>query len=123
MKHKPVTRESGGSEGRAVVELPPVQARRPGRAAPSTFEAVRAAALFASTLQSSEAPSAAQVRHAVATTLRRLGSGECAARTASEFGDHPDTAVARMTWALVTIRAVYPTTIPTHTPRPLALAS
>jgi hypothetical protein len=107
-----------------VVELPPVKARRPGRATPSTFEAVRAAALFASTLQSSESPSAAQVRHAVATTLRRLGSGECAARTASEFGDHPDTAVARMTWALVTIRAVYPTTtIPTHTPRPLALAS
>jgi hypothetical protein len=108
-----------------MVELPPVQARRPGRATPSTFEAVRAAALFASTLQSSESPSAAQVRHAVATTLRRLGSGECAAQTASEFGDHPDTAVARMTWALVTIRAVYPTTsaIPAHLPRPLALAS
>jgi hypothetical protein len=108
-----------------VVELPPVKARRPGRATPSTFEAVRAAALFASTLQSSESPSATQVRHAVATTLRRLGSGECAARTASEFGDHPDTAVARMTWALATIRTVYPAqpTTPTHTVRPLAFAS
>jgi pyruvate dehydrogenase (quinone) len=47
---------------------------------------------------------------AVATTLRRLGSGGCAARTAGEFGHHPDTAVSRMCWALATIRMVYPTT-------------
>jgi hypothetical protein len=29
---------------------------------------------------------------------------------AVEFGDHPDTAAARMNWALATIRTVYPET-------------
>jgi hypothetical protein len=58
-------------------------------------------------------------------TVRRLGIGGCAAEVAGEFGDHPDTAAARMTWALATIRTVYPppATIPTHTRRSLALAS
>ncbi len=90
-----------------------------------TFEAVRAEALFASTLQPSGSTSPHQIRAAVATTLRRLGSGGCAARMAGEFGDHPDTAAARMCWALATIRKVYP--LPAMTPaprvRPLALAS
>jgi hypothetical protein len=40
---------------------------------------------------------------------------------AGEFGDHPDTAVARMSWALAAIRTVYP--VQTHTVRPLAVAS
>jgi hypothetical protein len=102
-----------------------MKARRPERETPRTFEAVRADALFASTLQFSESPSPDQVRRAVATTLRRLGSRGCAAQTAAEFGDHRDTAVTRMVWALATIRTVYPTasTTPTHTLRPLALAS
>jgi hypothetical protein len=90
-----------------------------------TFEAVRAEALFASTLQPSGSTSPEQVRAAVATTLRRLGSSGCATRMAGEFGDHPDTAVARMCWALATIRAVYPA--PSMTPAPsmrsLAFAS
>jgi hypothetical protein len=92
---------------------------------PGTFEAVRAEALFASTLQPSGSPSPDQVRGAVATTLRRLGSSGCAARTAAEFGDHPDTAVARMCWALATIRMVYPPPSMTPAPslRPLAFAS
>jgi hypothetical protein len=76
-----------------------------------TFDTFRADALFASTLQPSGSPSSEQVRRVVATTLRRLGTGGCAARTAAEFGDHPDTAVARMCWALSTIRAVYPPTV------------
>ncbi len=70
-----------------------------------TSEALRAEALFASALQPSASPSPDQVRHAVATTLRRLGARACAARMAGEFGDHPDTAVARMSWALATIHA------------------
>lgn len=45
-----------------------------------TFEAVRAEALFVSTLQPSGSPSPDQVRRAVATTLRRLGVRGCAAR-------------------------------------------
>ena len=70
-----------------------------------TFEAVRAEALFVSTLQPSGSPSPGQVRRAVATTLRRLGIRGCAAQVAGEFGDHPDTAVARMSWALATVHA------------------
>jgi hypothetical protein len=90
-----------------------------------TFEAVWAQALFASTLQPSGPTSPDQVRAAVATTLRRLGSSGCAARTAGEFGDHPDTAVTRMCWALATIRKVYPPPSMTQAPSlpPLALAS
>ncbi len=87
----------------------------------TSFEAVRAEALFASTLQSSEMPSAERVRGTIAATVRQLGSRGCAAQVAGEFGDHPETAVARMSWALATVRAVYPTrTVTVHT---LALAS
>jgi hypothetical protein len=97
----------------------------PGWQRPRAFETFRAEALFASTLQPSGSPSCEQVRGVVATTLRRLGTGGCAARTATEFGDHPDTAVARMRWALSTIRAVYPppTVSLASSPRPLAFAS
>jgi hypothetical protein len=89
---------------------------------PSTFEAARAEALFVSDLQSSECPADEQIRRAVATTLRQYGTRGCAARVAGEFGDHPETAVRRMTWALATIRATYPTT-PRRPVRTLALAS
>lgn len=75
---------------------------------PNSFEAVRAEALFVSTLQSSELPAADKVRRAVATTLRQCGIRGCAAQVAGEFGDHPDTAVPRMRWALATVRSVYP---------------
>jgi hypothetical protein len=79
----------------------------PGRE-PSRLDAVWAEALFASTLQCSGSPSADEVRHAVATTLRQLGVRGCAAHMAGEFGDHPDTAMARMSWALATVNTVYP---------------
>jgi hypothetical protein len=72
---------------------------------PGTFEAVQAGALFVSALQPSASASPDQVRHAVATTLRRLGAPACAARVTGEFGDHPDTAAARMSWALAAIHA------------------
>src|SRR6266571_3693723 len=85
---------------------------------PGTFEAVRAEALFGS-------PSPDQIRRVVAATLQRLGVRGCAAQVAGEFGDHPDTAVARMSWALATIQTVYP--VPSAAPvpdlRPLAFAS
>jgi len=86
---------------------------------PSRAQRMRAAALFASTLQASEHPSAEQVRGAVTTTLRRLGTAGCSARLAGEFGDHPELAAARMAWALATIRNDYRT--PDSVP-PLALA-
>jgi hypothetical protein len=92
---------------------------------PGTFEAVRAEALFASTLQPSGASSPGQIRRAVAATLQRLGVCGCAAQVAGEFGDHPDTAVARMSWALAMIHTVYPapTMSSAPDPRPLACAS
>ncbi|WP_432834255.1 hypothetical protein [Dactylosporangium sp. CA-092794] len=73
----------------------------------STFEAVRAEALFASALQMSQRPVAADVRLAVTGTLRRIGVQGCAASMATEFGDHPDTAITRMRWALRMIRHAY----------------
>jgi len=76
---------------------------------PNSFEAVRAEALFVSTLQRSDGPAAEQVRRAVATTLRQRGIRGCAAQVAGEFGDHPETAVTRMRWAIETIRSAYPT--------------
>jgi hypothetical protein len=48
------------------------------------------------------------VRDAVARTLRRLGIQGCAAEVAGEFGDHPDSAVERMAWAIAMVRATYP---------------
>ena len=97
----------------------------PGGEVPGTFEAVRAEALFLSTLQPSGSPSPDQVRRAVTTTLQRLGVRGCAAQVAGEFGDHPDTAVTRMSWALATVNTVYPAPSMAPTPglRPLAFAS
>ena len=97
----------------------------PGRESPGTLEAVRAGALFLSVLQPSGSPTPDQIRRAVTTTLQRLGVRGCAAHVAGEFGDHPDTAVARMSWALAAIDTVYPApSMPAAPgPRPLAFAS
>jgi hypothetical protein len=65
----------------------------------SGTSAVWADALFASMLQRSDEPTAGQIRQAVAAAVRAYGSRGCAARVAQEFGDHPDTAFARMRWA------------------------
>ena len=108
-----------------MAEILATKTSRAGCEGPGTFEAARAGALFASTLQPSGSPSPSQIRRAVTTTLQRLGVRGCAARVAGEFGDHPDTAAARMSWALAAIHAVYP--VPPATaapdPRPLAFAS
>jgi hypothetical protein len=97
----------------------------PERESPGTLEAVRAGALFLSALQPSGSPTSDQIRRAVTTTLQRLGVRGCAAHVAGEFGDHPDTAAARMSWALAAIGAVYPAPSVTRAPglRPLAFAS
>jgi hypothetical protein len=108
-----------------MAEILAAKTSLPGRQGPGTFETFRAEALFASTLQPSGSPSAEQVRLVVATTLRRLGISGCTARTATEFGDHPDTAATRMGWALATVRAVYPppSKAPPASPRPFVFAS
>lgn len=56
-------------------------------------------ALFASMLQCSDNPSMGQVRQAIDAAVRAHGGLGCAQRVAQEFGDHPETAVARMRWA------------------------
>ena len=65
----------------------------------SSADAVWADALFVSVLQGSDKPDSGQVRKAIAAAVRAYGGGGCAQRVAQEFGDHPETAVARMRWA------------------------
>jgi hypothetical protein len=101
---------------------PPTSTSRAGVPSADRIRQLRAEALFASTVQPSASPSPDEVRRAVATTLRRLGSHGCAGHLAGEYGDHPDTAAARMAWALAMIRAVYPSSPMILTSRRPALA-
>ncbi|MGH3303782.1 MAG: hypothetical protein ACRDOK_19310 [Streptosporangiaceae bacterium] len=55
-------------------------------------------ALFASTLQPSDTPTAETVAHAIGSTVRRLSAAGCTCRVAEEFGDHPEEAADRMRW-------------------------
>jgi hypothetical protein len=59
----------------------------------------RTDALFASTLQRSDEPSAVQVKQAIVAATRAFGDLGCAARVAQEYGEHPETAASRMRWA------------------------
>jgi hypothetical protein len=68
---------------------------------------VWADALFVSVLQRSDEPDARQVRKAIAAAVRAYGGGGCAQQVAQEFGDHPDTAVARMRWARAVAAEVF----------------
>jgi hypothetical protein len=60
---------------------------------------IRSEALFVSPLQPSDRADIAQVEAAIIAIVRRLGDQGVAERVAQEFGDHPETAVARMRWA------------------------
>ncbi len=64
-----------------------------------SMRAARADALFASTLQRSDEPTALQVERAIAAATRTFGDIGCAARVAQEYGEHPETAAGRMRWA------------------------
>lgn len=74
----------------------------------STATDLLAEALFASDLQPSQSAGIEAVRAAATRTLLRNGGDGCAATVATEFGDHPDTAVRRMTWARHTLATAYP---------------
>ena len=74
--------------------------------------ALAADALFVSALQGSQAPSAGQIRQAIDASVRAFGYSGCAERVAQEFGDHPETAVARMRWARATARSVFAGLVP-----------
>ena len=67
--------------------------------------AARADALFASALQRSDEPSAAQIDQAIAAAARAFGTRGCAARVAQAYGEHPETAGPRMRWARAAIAA------------------
>jgi ABC-type nitrate/sulfonate/bicarbonate transport system ATPase subunit len=58
----------------------------------------RCQALFASTLQRSDAPAGDVVAEAIRVTVQQLGTDGCTGRMAQEFGDHPEAAAARMRW-------------------------
>jgi hypothetical protein len=83
-----------------------------------SISAARADALFVSALQRSDELSTGQVRQAVAVAVRAFGSRGCAERVAQEFGDHPDTAVARMRWARMVAAETFGSSGPglAHTP-------
>ena len=71
------------------------------------IRAIQADALFVSRLQRRDEPSAGQVRQAVAAAIRAFGRSGCAGRVAQEFGDHPETAVIRMSWARAVTREAF----------------
>lgn len=65
----------------------------------SRVSITRAEALFASALQRCDEPGATQVREAITAALGTYGDRGCAALVAQAYGDHPETAAARMRWA------------------------
>lgn len=60
---------------------------------------VQCEALFASSLQATDAVSADVASTEIRRTIQRLGPEGCASRMAQEFGDHPEEARDRMRWA------------------------
>ncbi len=80
----------------------------------------RCAALFASGLQRSDAPSPAAVAEVISRTVRRLGIAGCASQMAQEFGDHPEAAASRMRWIrqLISQAPAAAAAQPARTPQP-----
>jgi hypothetical protein len=76
------------------------------------ISAFGADALFVSGLQCSDRPSAGQVRQAIEAAVRAFGASGCAGRVAQEFGDHPETAAARMRWARAAARSAFGDLVP-----------
>lgn len=85
--HRPVSGRSSGETMTCQLDL----------------RSAQCAALFTSSLQGSHEPTTAEVRTAIAESIRRHGARGCLGRVAQEFGDHPDTAPARMRWANHTV--------------------
>ena len=72
-----------------------------------SISAARTDALFVSSLQQSDEPSAGQIRQSVAAAVRQFGSRGCAGRVAQEFGEHPEPAAERMRWARQAVDGVF----------------
>lgn len=65
--------------------------------------------LFCCGLQESDHPSAEQVRAAIGDRFGACGGDRsaCVAVVAQEAGDHPETYLQRMRWALTTVSEAY----------------
>jgi len=72
-----------------------------------TISTARADALFASVLQRSDEPSAAQVNQAITAAIAAFGVRGCAARVAQAYGEHPETAAPRMRWARAAVTSAF----------------
>jgi hypothetical protein len=83
-----------------------------------SIHAIRAEALFTSTLQRCDNCSAAQIRQVIAQTISTYGRCGCAGQVAQEFGDHPETAAARMRWARAAADQAFGAAAPEPSPRP-----
>lgn len=57
-----------------------------------------AEALFVSDLEPPQTPTAAAINATIDRMIERYGMDGCAARMASEVGEHPELAVRRMIW-------------------------
>ena len=80
------------------------------------LQVARCEAVFSSSLQPSERPDPADTRAAIMAAVRQYGSRGCAALVAQEFGDHPDTAPARMMWARALVAATFVCAAPRRRP-------
>jgi hypothetical protein len=68
----------------------------------------RAEALFVSDIPADVRVGRSEVEAAIRATVRaRGGVRACAAEMAAAYGDRPETAVARMSWARQLVRTVY----------------
>ena len=79
---------------------------------PPSLCALEADALFASALQRSDEVNVSQIYQAIAVSLDVYGGAGCAGRVAQEFGDHPETATARMRWARAAVAVLDDQPIP-----------
>jgi hypothetical protein len=66
----------------------------------SQLLAARAAALFASPLPTGSRPGSSDIGAAIAASVQACGTRGCVAAMAAAYGDYPETAAARMRWAL-----------------------
>ncbi len=87
-------------ESEPVMETYPLPDVGPRRLAMTRLNVnnARCAALFASELRRSDAPTADELTNWVSGAVRRFGVAGCVSRMAQEFGDHPEAAASRMRW-------------------------
>ena len=90
--------------GQALPHARPQQHRNPRHTWPVSIDdltVARAEALFASGLSQWDSPAEAEVTAAISHALQAFGGIRgCAGEVAAAFGERPETAVARMRWAV-----------------------